>query len=810
MSSRAAGTCYRFDRFVLDTMERRLTDGDREIHLRPKTFDTLAYLLEHRGRLVRKAAMLDALWPSTEVVENALPQCVRELRDALGDDQRHPRFLETIPRAGYRFIADVQTEVIADEEDGDTEEEITSVSMVIAEDDGVPAAGTVAPARRLGRHRLAWAAGVGAIVVAVGVAAGWWRVTRAGSPVTSERRWLLVADLDNLTGNKAFDAVLRADLERELSVSRRINVVPRGRIVDALRLMRLAPDTPVTEDVAREVCLRDGGIRAVLSGSIQGVGGSYAVALKLFEPHSGTTIAAFTERARDAGSALDAIARLSQAVRRSLGDLSDQPRARRPPERVTTPSADALALYSSGLAAMDQFEWGQAEVLFGQAAERDPEFALGYLFRGVARMMISRDSRGDFERAVELERSVTPRERMMVDACAAMAGNDQARTIDLFEALLVPYPEDYWGHELASWTYFFAGNHAAWRTHQAACRRLRPNFAQPHFHAAWVSLMFDGDVDAASAEYARVLELNPTFSSGTAQAWKAFVAWMRGDVDRASEEFARFRAGGMAHLSAVAQYATRPQLARFYLFAGNPSEALSMLETSRDMTFADSDAAVTAAFPLERALVYQAMGRDSEAGILLQEAAAKSVGLERVEALGWLAITRARHGDGGRARALLREIAAEAREPVFDLWHPRLPAQLDHAKRAFGDVVEGELLMRAGRTADAVKQFDEVRRNVTPHNALFATILGPRVWLAAVQSSARAHGQLGDFAAALADNEAILSHKVLCLGTGGASTIWIAALASAGEAAERAGRTDAALRFREEYRRLRPTTRQGS
>jgi DNA-binding winged helix-turn-helix (wHTH) protein len=148
MSSRAAGQCYRFDRFVLDTTERRLTDGNREIHLRPKTFDTLAYLLEHRGRLVRKAAILDALWPATEVVENALPQCVRELRDALGDDQRHPRFVETIPRAGYRFIADVQTEVIADQED-----------------DGVPAAATAAPTGRLRRHRLAWAAGICAIVV---------------------------------------------------------------------------------------------------------------------------------------------------------------------------------------------------------------------------------------------------------------------------------------------------------------------------------------------------------------------------------------------------------------------------------------------------------------------------------------------------------------------------------------------------------------------------------------------------------------------------------------------------------------------
>jgi hypothetical protein len=74
----------------------------------------------------------------------------------------------------------------------------------------------------------------------------------------------------------------------------------------------------------------------VITGSIQEIGGSYTVALKLLEPPGGATIAAFTERASDTGSVLDAIRRLSEAVRRSLGELStDQPRHGRPLERVT-------------------------------------------------------------------------------------------------------------------------------------------------------------------------------------------------------------------------------------------------------------------------------------------------------------------------------------------------------------------------------------------------------------------------------------------------------------------------------------------
>jgi predicted ATPase len=91
----------------LDLINACLWRGAQQIPLRPKTFAVLRCLLAHPGQLVTKAALLDAVWPETMVTDVALMICIRELRRALGDDPRTPRFIETIHRRGYRFVGDL-------------------------------------------------------------------------------------------------------------------------------------------------------------------------------------------------------------------------------------------------------------------------------------------------------------------------------------------------------------------------------------------------------------------------------------------------------------------------------------------------------------------------------------------------------------------------------------------------------------------------------------------------------------------------------------------------------------------------------
>ena len=91
----------------LDLTNACLWRGAQRIALRPKTLAVLQCLLAHPGQLVTKATLLDAVWPETTVNDVALMICIRELRQALGDNPKAPRFIETMHRRGYRFVGDL-------------------------------------------------------------------------------------------------------------------------------------------------------------------------------------------------------------------------------------------------------------------------------------------------------------------------------------------------------------------------------------------------------------------------------------------------------------------------------------------------------------------------------------------------------------------------------------------------------------------------------------------------------------------------------------------------------------------------------
>jgi pimeloyl-ACP methyl ester carboxylesterase len=96
---------YLFDKYLLDVDERRLLRDNEEIRLRGKLFDTLRVLVENAGKLVRKDAFMESVWPDSVVEDNNLDYCISQLRKVL-----HPaKFIETVPRHGYRFVTEVTT-----------------------------------------------------------------------------------------------------------------------------------------------------------------------------------------------------------------------------------------------------------------------------------------------------------------------------------------------------------------------------------------------------------------------------------------------------------------------------------------------------------------------------------------------------------------------------------------------------------------------------------------------------------------------------------------------------------------------------
>src|SRR6202795_827921 len=98
---------YQFGEFPFDGDQKVLLRNDSPLPLAPKVFDTLLILVDNGGRIVEKEELMNRLWPDTFVEESNLTFNIQQLRKALGDNARQPRFIETVSRRGYRFIAEV-------------------------------------------------------------------------------------------------------------------------------------------------------------------------------------------------------------------------------------------------------------------------------------------------------------------------------------------------------------------------------------------------------------------------------------------------------------------------------------------------------------------------------------------------------------------------------------------------------------------------------------------------------------------------------------------------------------------------------
>src|SRR2546423_14399971 len=99
---------YRFGEFTVDGDQRVLLRNDSPLALAPKVFDTLLILVGNSGRIVEKEELMSRLWPDSFVEQSNLTFNIQQLRKALGDNARHPHFIETVARRGYRFIAEVK------------------------------------------------------------------------------------------------------------------------------------------------------------------------------------------------------------------------------------------------------------------------------------------------------------------------------------------------------------------------------------------------------------------------------------------------------------------------------------------------------------------------------------------------------------------------------------------------------------------------------------------------------------------------------------------------------------------------------
>jgi DNA-binding winged helix-turn-helix (wHTH) protein/Tol biopolymer transport system component len=111
--TRARARAYSFDEFTLDVVARKLMRGDTATALPSRAFDALVYLIERRERLVQKNELIEAIWSDVVVTDDSLTHAISVVRRALADERAHPKYIETVPRRGYRFIGAVRPNDLA-------------------------------------------------------------------------------------------------------------------------------------------------------------------------------------------------------------------------------------------------------------------------------------------------------------------------------------------------------------------------------------------------------------------------------------------------------------------------------------------------------------------------------------------------------------------------------------------------------------------------------------------------------------------------------------------------------------------------
>jgi tetratricopeptide (TPR) repeat protein len=216
-----------------------------------------------------------------------------------------------------------------------------------------------------------------AVVVALMAFIGYW-VYRPAPPLTEEDT-ILIADFVNTTGEEIWDGTLREGLKVKLEESPFLNIFPDRRVQETLALMERSSDERITSDIAREICLRNN-LKAMVVGSITGIGNNYVVTLRAESVKSGDVIARDQVEAKSKEQVLAALGEAAVRLRKGLGEsIKSIEQFDVSLEMATTSNLEAFKAYSVGWKQVNSGKLLDAISLWRKAIELDPNFAAAHL-----------------------------------------------------------------------------------------------------------------------------------------------------------------------------------------------------------------------------------------------------------------------------------------------------------------------------------------------------------------------------------------------------------------------------------------------
>jgi serine/threonine protein kinase/Flp pilus assembly protein TadD len=304
-----------------------------------------------------------------------------------------------------------------------------------------PASGSAPAAQRKPWKTPAVAA---AVLIAALIGGGLFFRSRRASALT-EKDTVVLADFLNTTGDAVFDGTLKQALAVQLEQSPYLNLLPESRIREALRFMGRPADERLSNDVAREICMREGA-KAMLTGSIASLGTHYVITVSALNAQNGDVLAREEVEAESKEKVLKSLDRAASSLRGKLGEsIGSVQKFDTPLEQATTSSLDALQAFSLGEAEHLKNEDAKAIPHLKRAVDLDPNFAMANATLGVAYNNLTQQglAASYITKAFDLKERASEREKLYISShYYDIVTREIEKAIEIYELWVQTYPRE--------------------------------------------------------------------------------------------------------------------------------------------------------------------------------------------------------------------------------------------------------------------------------------------------------------------------------------------------------------------------------
>jgi DNA-binding winged helix-turn-helix (wHTH) protein/tetratricopeptide (TPR) repeat protein len=497
----------RFGPFQLDLRTAELHKNGTTTKLPEQPFQILVELVEHPGEVVTRDELRQRLWHSDTFVdfEHGMNSAVKRLRVALGDSAEKPLYIETLPRHGYRLMVPVEK-----------------------------SEPTAAATPRVSNRKVL--VPVAVILVAVAISGTLYFRSRPTTTRLTDKDTIVLSDFENKTGDPVFDDTLKQGLSVQLEQSPFLDLLSESRVNGTLKLMGRSSDDRLTGNVAREVCQRTGS-KAMLTGSIAGLGDQYVIGLKAVNCNTGDVLAEAQQQAASKEAVLKALDAAAVNLRSKLGEsLSTVQKYATPLEEATTPSLEALKAYSLGVKMYETSELAAALPFYERAVELDPNFAMAYARMAITYGNLSVGARSDenLRKAYGLREKVSERERFFIEGLYLMNTGELEKEAQTDELWHQTYPRDDTPYRWLGLIYRDLGNLEKALEENREALRLAPSNGINSINLG-ENYMVLNRLDEAEAVFKQAEERK--LENEALPFWRYHVAFLKGDTAQMARLF---------------------------------------------------------------------------------------------------------------------------------------------------------------------------------------------------------------------------------------------------------------------------------